>query len=87
MAKYNMRFPVMEEQLDIKSYLEYEELLKNSNWSYEELDKFFEAHGLPTTEDIKNQHLRMYIWSTIPVKIYAVDQIKKTDSKEVLDFD
>ena len=77
MAAYNMRFPIMEEYLDINSYLEYEKLHENSNWSYEELDKFFEAHGLPTTEDIKNQNLRMYIWSSIPVKIYDMKVFKK----------
>jgi hypothetical protein len=72
-----MRFPIMEEHLDVNSYLEYEKLHENCNWSYEELDKFFEAHGLPTTEDIKNQNLRMYIWSSIPVKIYDMNEFKK----------
>ena len=77
----------MEEHLDIDSYLEYEKLHKNFNWSYEKLDKFFEAHGLPTTEDIKNQNLRMYIWSEIPVKIYDMKQIKKAEPSEDLHFE
>lgn len=63
--------------LDIKSYLEYEKLIKNFNWSYEELDKFFTLHGLPTSEDIKNQNLRVYIGSNIKVEIYKMGKIEK----------
>ncbi len=63
--------------LDIKSYLEYERLIKNFNWSYEELDKFFTLHGLPTSEDIKNQNLRVYISNNIKVEIYKMDEIKE----------
>lgn len=63
--------------LDIKSYLEYERLIKNFNWSYEELDKFFTLHGLPTSEDIKNQNLRVYINNNVKVEIYKMDEIKE----------
>jgi hypothetical protein len=31
MAAYNMRFPIMEEHLDVNSYLEYEKLHENCN--------------------------------------------------------
>jgi hypothetical protein len=44
--------------LSIKDYLEYQNI-EDNNW--EELNKFFKAHDLPTTEDIKNENLRMYI--------------------------
>ena len=69
--------------LSINDYLEYQKI-EDNNW--EELDKFFKAHDLPTTEDIKNENLRMYIWGGVPVEIYDMNQIKKSESSEVLDL-
>ena len=69
--------------LSINDYLEYQKI-EDNNW--EELNKFFKAHDLPTTEDIKNENLRMYIWGGIPVEIYDMNQIKKSESSEVLDL-
>ena len=69
--------------LSIKDYLEYQNI-EDNNW--EELNKFFKAHDLPTTEDIKNENLRMYIWGGVPVEIYDMNQIKKSESSEVLDL-
>ena len=69
--------------LSINDYLEYQKI-EDNNW--EELNKFFKAHGLPTTEDIKNENLRMYIWGGVPVEIYDMNQIKKSESSEVLDL-
>ena len=69
--------------LSINDYLEYQKI-EDNNW--EELNKFFKAHDLPTTEDIKNENLRMYIWGGVPVEIYDMNQIKKSESSEVLDL-
>ena len=69
--------------LSINDYLEYQKI-EDNNW--EELNKFFKAHNLPTTEDIKNENLRMYIWGGVPVEIYDMNQIKKSESSEVLDL-
>ena len=69
--------------LSINDYLEYQKIDDN-NW--EELNKFFKTHDLPTTEDLKNENLRMYIWSSIHVEIYDMNQIKKSESSEVLDL-
>jgi len=73
--------------LDIKSYLEFKELNEKAEGDWDKLDQFFKAHDLPTTEDIVNKNLRMYIWSSIHVEIYDMNQIKKADPKEVLDFE
>ena len=52
--------------LSINDYLEYQKI-EDNNW--EEFDKFCKAHDLPTTEDLKNDNLRMYIWSSIHVLV------------------
>ena len=69
--------------LSINDYLEYQKI-EDNNW--EEFDKFCKAHDLPTTEDLKNDNLRMYIWGGVPVEIYDMNQIKKSESSEVLDL-
>ena len=75
--------PIETKYLSVKDYLEYEKIYDRANWSYEELDKFLASHNLPTTEDIKNENLRMYVSGDVRVEIYHMDLIKKTDD---LDF-
>lgn len=70
--------------LSIKDYLEYEKI-EGSNW--DKLNEFFKEHDLPTTDDLRDKNLRMYIWNLVHVKIYDMNQIKKADPEEFLDFD
>ena len=73
--------------LDIKSYLEFKKLDEKAGGNWEKLNDFFKAHDLPTTDDLRDKNLRMYIWSSVPVEIYDMNQIKRVDSIEDEEFE
>lgn len=66
--------------LSVKDYLEFEKIEENDG---DKLNEFFKEHDLPTTDELRDKNLRMYIWSSVHVEIYDMSQIKKSDG---LDF-
>ena len=73
-----MKRTTMTKYLSIDAYLEYQKILNESEEpNVQNLDNFFNAHWLPTTRDMKEQNLRVYIGQDIAVNIYNVDEMKK----------
>ena len=68
----------MTKYLSINDYLEYQKILNESEEpNVEKLDEFFSIHWLPTSKELREQNLRMYIGQDVSVNIYNINEIKK----------
>ena len=68
--------PTQTKYLPVSEYLVYKEIIKDHWFFSDEMNSFLKAHDLPTTNELSENNLRVYVNDSVEIKIYNMNEIK-----------